>query len=245
MAQGTVKEGGWSLVERCKALEAFQLEGEVTFQDMALLDEALTHSSFVNEYPDGDLDNQRLEFLGDAILDFLVGEWLYLRFPDAQEGELTSIRAHIVRTESLAAFAHEFDLGAYLRLGKGEATSGGQSRPANLCAAFEALVGAIYLDRGIQVTQRWVGRILERHAQEIDAQRRTKDAKSLLQEHTQERLHITPAYCISGAAGPDHARVFTAQVMVDKEIWGEGTGPSKQAAEQAAAQAALQAFCSG
>jgi len=208
---------------------------------MELLEKALTHRSYVNEYPGLDLpDNQRLEFLGDAILDFLVGEWLYHRYPDAREGELTSLRAHIVRTGGLADFAREIDLGLYLRLGKGEATSGGHERPANLCAAFEALVGAIYLDQGMDAIRSWVYRFLEGHAREIDQRRKIKDAKSLLQEYTQGELHVTPTYRIVRESGPDHAKLFTAQVVIGDRVWGEGTGNNKQDAEQAAAQNALQ-----
>ena len=216
-----------------------------TFRQRALLEEALTHSSFANEGAalDGSLqsiqDNQRLEFLGDAILDFLVGEWLYERYRDADEGDLTAIRAHIVRTPGLARFAREIDLGDHLQLGKGEAASGGRRRSANLCAAFEALVGAMYLDAGFGGTRAWVRGFLSRHAHEIDAQRRTKDAKSLLQEHTQALLQVTPQYRIVSAVGPDHAKTFTAQVTVDGDVWGEGDGNSKQAAEQASAAAAL------
>ena len=210
------------------------------FQDPALLMQALTHPSFVNEYADlGLADNQRMEFLGDAILDFLVGEWLFHRYPDAQEGELTGIRAHLVRTEGLAVFAREINLGAFLRLGKGEAASGGHQRPANLCAGFEALVGAMYLDQGLERTREWVARFLDERSEEIDAQRASKDAKSLLQEYTQASLRVTPSYRIVREEGPDHAKVFTAQVSVGHQVWGQGTGSSKQAAEQAAAEKAL------
>lgn len=226
--------------ERGEVLQVFQSRIGVTFRHIPLLAAALTHSSFVNECPQVDLpDNQRLEFLGDAILDFLVGEWLYLRYPDASEGELTSIRARVVCTESLADFAREVDLGSCLRLGRGEAASGGHGRSANLCAGLEALVGAIYLDQGISVVRSWVCSLLERHAQEIDSQRKLRDAKSLLQEYTQGHLRIAPSYRIVGEKGPDHAKVFAAEVVLGDDVWGEGTGTSKQLAEQAAAAAAL------
>jgi ribonuclease-3 len=223
-------------------LRAFPPSAGFAFRSTSLLEQALTHSSFVNEYPElGLVDNQRLEFLGDAIVDFLVAEWLYLRYPDAREGELTALRAHVVRTEGLSMFAREIKLGSFLRLGRGEATSGGHDRPANLCAGFEALVGAAYLDQGLGATREWVHSLLVRHATEIDARRAAKDAKSLLQERTQAGLHVTPVYQIVREAGPDHAKVFTAQVLVDGAVWGEGTGLSKQSAEQAAAEAALEA----
>lgn len=222
-------------------LKTWQDDIKVKFRSVALLENALTHRSYVNESPGLDLpDNQRLEFLGDAILDFLVGEWLFHRYPDAREGELTSLRAHIVRTGGLAGFAQEIDLGQHLRLGKGEASSGGSERPANLCAGFEALVGAIYLDQGMDAVRSWVYRFLEEHAREIDQRRKIKDAKSLLQEYTQGELHVTPTYRIVRESGPDHAKLFTAQVVVGEKVWGEGTGNNKQDAEQAAAHNALQ-----
>lgn len=228
--------------ERSETLRRFAEENHVIFDDDDLLQQALTHSSFVNEYPDLETDdNQRLEFLGDAILDFLVGEWLYLRYPDSREGELTGIRAHVVRTETLAAFAREIDLGAYLRLGRGEEASGGRRREANLCAAFEAVVGALYLDQGADAARTWIQRFLTRHADDIDARRTAKDAKSLLQEYTQAQLRVTPSYRIVDETGPDHAKTFTAQAVIDQDVWGQGTGASKQSAEQAAAAAALRA----
>ena len=221
-------------------LEAAQAAAGVRFRDRALLRQALTHPSFPNENPQAERsDNQRLEFLGDAIVDLIVAEWLYARYPDASEGELTGLRAQIVRTEGLHAFALEIDLGRHLLMGRGEATSGGRARPANLCAAFEALTGAVYLDQGLDATRRWVFAFLDRHATEIDGLRTSKDAKSLLQEFTQSTVHITPSYRIIRQEGPDHAKVFTAQALVGDSVWGEGTGPSKQAAEQAAAEAAL------
>jgi ribonuclease-3 len=210
------------------------------FQQPERLLEAMTHSSYVNELatPVGS-DNQRLEFLGDAILDFVVGEWLFQRYLDAPEGELTGLRAHIVRTEGLALYAREMDLGRYLRLGRGEDAGGGRERTANLCAGFEALVGALYLDQGMEATRRYVRERLEAHAEAIDRQRAAKDAKSRLQELTQSSTRVTPIYRIVREEGPDHAKVFTAQVLLLGEEWGRGMGTSKQAAEQAAAADAL------
>jgi ribonuclease-3 len=215
---------------------------DVTISDLSLLREALTHPSFPNENPLSDLpDNQRLEFLGDAILDLVVAEWLFDRYPDATEGELTGLRAQIVRTEGLHTFAREINLGHHLLLGRGEAASGGRDRPANLCAAFEALAGAVYLEQGLTGVRRWAHPFLNRHASEIDGLRANKDAKSLLQEYAQSTLRLTPSYRIMREEGPDHAKVFTAQALVGDAVWGEGTGSSKQAAEQLAAEAALRA----
>ncbi len=210
------------------------------FVDLELLLEALTHRSYVNEHPDQPSpDNQRLEFLGDAVIDLIVGEWLYRRYPHVHEGELTTVRAHIVRTESLASFGSEIGLGQHLLLGKGELGSGGNRRQANLCAGFEALVGAAYLDGGLDLVRPWVHRFLEAHAVEIDARARAQDPKTWLQECVQGSRRVTPAYRVIREAGPDHAKVFTAQVLVGDEVWGQGEGSTKQAAEQAAAQSAL------
>ena len=214
----------------------------VAFRDLSLLREALTHPSYPNENPLFNLlDNQRLEFLGDAVLDLLVAQWLFDRYPGATEGELTGLRAQIVRTEGLQAFALEIELGKHVLLGRGEAASGGRERAANLCTAFEALAGAIYLDQGLEGVSRWMRAFLERHATEIDGLRANKDAKSLLQEYAQSALRVTPSYRIVREEGPDHAKTFTAEALVGDAVWGQGMGNSKQAAEQAAAQAALQA----
>lgn len=228
-------------------LESWQVRMDVlqqklafTFTRPALLLQALTHPSYINESPSnqGD-DNQRLEFLGDALIGFLVGEWLYSRYPEAREGELTSLRAHLVRTESLAGFAREFDAGAYLRFGRGEGASGGSLRDANLCDAFEAIIGAMYLDAGLERTHTWLDGLLQARAGDIDAHRRARDSKSQLQEYIQGRLKVTPVYHIIHSEGPDHAKQFTAEVRVNEIVWGQGSGLSKQAAEQAAAAAAL------
>lgn len=226
--------------DRSRRLAAFQQACGLSITDTALLECALTHSSYINERPGAqEDDNQRLEFLGDAILDFVVGEWLYGRFEEAREGALTRLRAEIVRTESLAALATSIGLGQVMRFGHGEAASGGPDRPANLCAAFEALVGALYLDQGIDTVRRWaIPMIAARHVS-VDLDTSLKDAKSRLQEHAQANLGSTPRYRIILESGPDHAKVFTAQVSVNDEVWGMGQGRNKQTAQQAAAQQAL------
>lgn len=221
-------------------MAALQEKLGFTFTRPALLLQALTHPSYTNESPSSqEDDNQRLEFLGDALLGFLVGEWLYSRYPEAREGELTSLRAHLVRTESLAGFARELGVGAYLRLGRGEGVSGGPLRDANLCDAFEAIVGAIFLDGGLDSTKSWLHRFLAMRAGDIEAHRRARDSKSQLQEYVQGRFKVTPFYHIIHSEGPDHAKQFTAEVTVNEEVWGQGSGLSKQAAEQAAATTAL------
>jgi ribonuclease III len=226
--------------DRGRAPEAFARASGLSFRNRSYLELALTHSSFTNENPSyGGADNQRLEYLGDAILGFLVAEWLYTQYPDAGEGELTSLRAFVVRTESLAQLGRDMRIGHYLRMGRGEESSGGRAREANLAAAVEALIGAVYLDRGMEVTRVLVGQHLDALSEDIERQRSHKNAKTFLQEYTQLNLGVTPVYEIVDQAGPDHALTFTARVLIAGEIWGEGVGLSKRAAEQAAARAAI------
>ncbi len=212
----------------------------IQFSDQSLLVRALTHKSYANEKPLRVLeDNQRLEFLGDAILDFLSGEWLYEHFPDASEGQLTRLRAALVRTETLAGFARDYRIGDALLLGHGEEDSGGRQRIANLCDAFEALIGALYLDQDLDAVRRFVYPLFERAAQETLEGERDKDAKSLLQEWSQRHLGLTPTYHAVSSTGPDHAKQFVVVVMIGDKLYGEGTGPRKQLAAQAAARHAL------
>ncbi len=212
----------------------------ISFRDKSLLKRALTHSSYLNETPDVPWeDNERLEFLGDAVIDFLVAEYLYHKFPEMPEGVLTNVRSNLVRKETLARFAREIDLGQHLYMGSGEVQSGGREREAILCAAFEALVGAIYLDQGLEVARDFVLAFVQEHINEALEQAMLKDAKSRLQEWSQATLHLTPRYVTVRAQGPDHARVFTVEVRIGDVVAGRGVGTSKQAATQAAAEDAL------
>lgn len=209
------------------------------FRDSTLLQAALTHSSYLNENPGCTRgDNERLEFLGDAVVDFLSADVLYSRFPDWEEGELTALRAEMVRADSLARFAVQLGLGAHLRLGKGEEQSGGRTRPALLSDAFEALVGAVYLEGGMEAASAFVLPFLRAFLDSRNGLLQ-RDAKSRLQEWAQANYKSTPSYVIASEEGPDHARVFTVDVLIRGEPRGRGTGRTKQAAEQAAAQAAL------
>ena len=217
-----------------------------SFADKSLLQRALTHRSYLNEHPEFPLeDNERLEFLGDAVLDFVTGEYLYHRFPEMAEGSLTNLRSALVRRETLARFAQAYGLGSYLQMGHGEVESGGRQRPATLCAVFEALVGALYLDQGLDPVVAFiepligpeVGRTLEGN---LD-----KDAKSLLQELAQGRMHRTPRYVTVAENGPDHAKEFVVQVTIDGVAYGKGRGPSKQRGAQAAASDALDRLAAG
>lgn len=213
----------------------------VQFKDFGLLLQALTHRSYVNEY-DGELDvrdNERMEFLGDAVIDIIVADMLYKRFPEITEGELTQLRAALVKTEALAMLATEIHLGDYLRIGKGEEHSGGRTRVNNLCRGFEAVVGAMYLDRGVQIVEEFALPRIERLLEYVLENNLHIDARSELQEKIQAKLSITPSYRVAGADGPDHAKEFHVEVIIGETIIGTGKGTSKRSAAQEAARAAL------
>jgi ribonuclease-3 len=211
----------------------------VSFSNEGVLRRALTHSSYINEHPEEQYDNEQLEFLGDAVLDFLVAAILYNRFPEMKEGEFTALRSALVRTERLAAFAREIELGPCMRLGKGEREAKGHQRESVLCSTFEAVIGALYLDQGIPGVQPLVERMFLPVANDLAGHQTTIDAKSQFQIWAQEELNYTPRYRTTGQSGPDHDRVFTVEVTVNGEIYGAGEGRSKKAAEQAAAVDAL------
>lgn len=209
------------------------------FHNSSLLLRALTHRSYLNEHPEELEDNERLEFLGDAVMDFLGGAFLYHRFPEMTEGQLTRLRAALVRTEQFAAFAAELGIGPLMRLGKGEEEGGGRQRPSLLCATFEAIVGAYFLDAGIEAARAFVEPLFQPAAARILNAEADVDPKSLLQEWAQAELGQTPRYHTLSATGPDHQKEFTVEARLGGEVYGQGIGPSKQAAEQAAAEAAL------
>jgi ribonuclease-3 len=212
------------------------------FRDPALLRSALIHRSFLNEHPErhpGLTSNERLEFLGDAVLNMLTATWLYQRFPDHNEGSLTALRAALVKTVTLARFARELHLGRYIQISRGESNSGARERPSLLADLFEAVLGAIYLDRGIEAARAFVEPFLQRETDRIGQQQTDVDSRTRLQELVQAREGVTPTYRTIHVAGPDHSREFTVAVFVhDKQI-GVGSGSSKQNAAQAAARKAL------
>ncbi len=219
------------------------LEGKLgfVFHDKSLLQRALIHRSYLNEHPEFPLeDNERLEFLGDAVLDFVTGEYLYHRFPEQREGPLTSLRSVLVRRSTLARFARELDVGRHLLMGHGEAETGGRNRPATLCAAFEALVGALYLDQGLDSVRRLIEPLIVPEVMRTVKEHLDKDPKSHLQEWAQAHLQHTPRYATVAENGPDHAKEFTVRVTIGGVVYGEGQGLSKQQAAQAAARAALE-----
>lgn len=218
-----------------------ELQIDVTFRDKSLLQRALTHRSYLNEHPEFQFeDNERLEFLGDAVIDFLAGEYLYHHFPELQEGPLTNLRSALVRRETLSAFAHEMNLGYHLLMGYGEAESGGRERPTVLSDAFEALVGSLYLDQGLEAARRFLTPFMEREVDRSLRDQWEKDPKSRLQELAQSQLRHTPRYITVSEIGPDHAKEFTIEVTIKGRPYGRGTGHNKQQAAQAAAQATLE-----
>jgi ribonuclease-3 len=220
-------------------LESLQQALGYRFRDPRLLRRALTHPSYVNEHPEDETgDNQRLEFLGDAVLDFVAGAWIYQDHPDYDEGRMTRLRAALVRTETLAKLSRQVGIGKTLQLGHGEEEAGGREREANLCDAFEAVVGALYLDGGLGVVKTFVEPLLAPAAEAALSAETDLDAKSRLQEWSQAELGVTPHYRIVSESGPDHAKIFKAEVLLGKKVVGQGTGSSKQAAEQAAAYVA-------
>jgi ribonuclease-3 len=209
------------------------------FSNPGLVVRALTHSSFTNETP-GEAENyERLEFLGDAVLDYLVAYWLYQHFPELPEGDLTRMRSALVRTETLAAFAQHIGLNRILRIGKGERQTGGQDRATILCGVFEALMGAISLDRGMEATYAFLSPFFTRESDRVFEQLASSDAKSLFQEQAQARFGVTPGYRVVESTGPDHDRRYTVEVFVGEESYGVGSGNSKQTAAQDAARKGL------
>jgi ribonuclease-3 len=222
------------------AIDAFAARWGLTFGDLGLLRMALTHRSFLNEHPELDWDdNERLEYLGDAVLDLLLGEHLYLSFPEAREGELTALRAALVRRSTLARFAEELGIGEALFMGHGEIETGGRERAATLCGAFEAVVGALYLDQGIGGAAALVMPLVEAELSAAQVEVSDKDPKSRLQELSQGALGVTPRYRTVKAEGPDHAKMFTVEVSIAGVVCGVGLGSAKQIAAQEAAIAAL------
>lgn len=210
-----------------------------TFRNPSLLLRALTHRSYRNEHPEVLEDNERLEFLGDAVLDFLVGAWLYNNYPEMSEGQLTRLRSALVGNNQLAGFAQQINLGEAVLLGKGEAEGGGRQRTALLGSMFEALIGALYLDQGMDAVQAFFEPFLAREIKHILNGNSDLDAKSFLQEWSQSRGLGTPVYQVVSSRGPDHSKTFEVVVLIGGKVQGKGEGQSKQIAAKNAARNAL------
>jgi ribonuclease-3 len=209
------------------------------FTNPYLLERALTHRSYLNEHPEMLEDNERLEFLGDAILDFLVGAWLYHHFPEMKEGELTKLRSALVQTDQLAEFARITQLGQVMLLGKGEEENGGRDRSVLLCDVFEAVIGAIYLDSDIQTVLDYLEPLLDDAVEKILEERSANDPKSILQEWAQSQGCAAPVYKLISASGPDHRKKFVVEVWIDNTCYGQAEGSSKRSATKIAAKSAL------
>ena len=210
------------------------------FSNLLLLTRALTHRSYINEHPEALEDNERLEFLGDAVLDFVAGAWLYKHFPEMAEGELTRMRSALVCTEQLAEFARALNLGAAMRLGHGEEQAGGRQRDVLLCATFEALIGALYLQNDISVVQGFFHTMIENVGEQFLLRSDQQDPKSRLQEWSQGHKLGIPQYALLQVSGPDHERIFEVEVHINGKEYGHGAGHSKQTAARLAAQASLE-----
>ena len=211
--------------------------------DRDLLLVALTHRSILNEDPTVTATNERLEFLGDAVIELAVSDHLYRTYPERAEGQMTTLRAAVVRATALAGVAHSLHLGDFLRISRGEAAAGGRSRPSLLAAALEAIVGAVYLDLGWDTAQSLVERLLVPELRRVlatDTETPGKDSKSRLQELAQAACGLLPTYQVVNALGPDHAKEFEVEVRIGAEVSMRGIGPSKQRAEQAAARHTLE-----
>lgn len=204
-----------------------------------LLQQATTHRSFLNESKDKVESNERLEFLGDSVLSLIVSTHLYNKYSQFNEGKLTNLRSLLVNTKMLADLGKELDLGAKLRLSKGEEESGGRNNQSILADTFEALLGAVYLDRGLGVVEEFISETLIPRADEFIEKNLLKDPKSLLQESVQAKKQTSPIYKVLEEQGPAHAREFTVGVYVEEKLLGKGQGKSKQEAEENAAEAAL------
>lgn len=200
--------------------------------------ESFVHRSYLNEHPnEGLCSNERLEFLGDAILEFLTSEHLYQKFPHFSEGKLTTLRSKLVCTRSLAKIAKKLDLGQHLLLSRGEDESGGRKNPSLLANTFEAVLGAVYLDQDLVAAKKILATYL---FPAIKTTKKYRDYKSDFQEISQTKFKFTPVYKTLKEIGPDHARIFTVGVYVGRELWGRGRGKSKQEAEQEAAKKGLE-----
>lgn len=213
----------------------------IHFKNPILLEQSLVHRSYLNENPDFHVgSNERLEYLGDAVIGLIVSDYLYAKFPDAPEGVLTALRAALVRAQTLGRVARGLGLGDLLYLSRGEVEAGGRVRRRLLAQAFEALIGAVYLDQGMDVTRDLTLRLLQPEIERLEREQPLTDAKSYLQQLTQASTGTRPIYRVVSTTGPGHRPHFVVEVCLEDKILGTGEGDKKQEAEQAAARQALQ-----
>ena len=223
-------------------LNALEERLEYQFHDLALLDTALTHTSYVRGDGRASAHNERLEFLGDAVLELCTSEYLFTRFPDSDEGAMTRLRAQAVCESALYEVAKDYGFGRLLLLGRGEDHSGGREKPSILSDAVEAVIGALYIDGGMEVAKRFIMRFVHKSVEDAMAGRLIKDHKTMLQEYVQKHHMGQIAYELIGSSGPDHNKTFSMRVLVAGETAGTGEGRTKQEAGQQAARAALAGF---
>jgi ribonuclease-3 len=226
--------------KRMNSIQEFEKKIGVEFKDKDLLLLALTHRSYVNEHKDTDSHNERLEFLGDAVLELITSDYLFSTYPERTEGDLTSFRAALVRTESLADTAQEIGVGENIRLSKGEEDTGGRSKNYLLANALEAIIGAIYLDSGYEVARDFVHTHLLKKIDHIVENRLDIDSKTKIQELTQSKYKVTRSYEVIEEEGPDHDKRFTVVVKINGKEIGKGFGTSKQKAEEDAAKSGIE-----
>jgi ribonuclease-3 len=218
----------------------FETENQLNFKDKNLLKQAFTHRSYINENASAGNHNERLEFLGDAVLELVTTEELFSKYKEKTEGELTAIRAALVNTVSISLAASELGMNEYLLLSKGESKDTGKARDYILANTFESVIGAIYIDAGYETARDFIAKSLFGKIEKIVAKKLWRDPKSLIQEKAQEIVNFTPRYEVIEESGPDHDKNFTIGVFFGEELIAKGTGKSKQEGEQAAAQSALE-----
>jgi ribonuclease-3 len=224
-----------------KDFSTFEVRVGFTFAKKELLKQAFTHRSFINENRSGIAHNERLEFLGDAVLELAVTDFLFGKYPDKAEGELTAFRAALVNTVSISQAATDLGMNDFLLLSKGEAKDTGRARQYILANTFEAFIGALYLDQGYAAAEQFIAKQLFHKTDEVVAKRLWQDAKSRFQEIAQEKEGITPSYELVAQAGPDHDKKFITGAYIGQTLVAKGEGKSKQEAEQMAAENALSA----
>ena len=220
----------------------FEKKIGINFKDKDLLQQAFIHRSYINENPSAGLaHNERLEFLGDAVLELVVTDFLYQKYPTYTEGELTALRSALVNAVIISAVALDIGMNACLLLSKGESKDNGKARQYILANTYEALIGALYLDQGYSAAEKFISKTILPKTDEIVNKKLWRDAKSLVQEKAQEFVSVTPAYKVLQESGPDHDKHFTVGIYFGKELIASGRGKSKQEAEQKAAENALKA----
>ncbi|MFA5147587.1 MAG: ribonuclease III [Candidatus Omnitrophota bacterium] len=225
---------------RLNQLNKFQKALKYAFRSKRLLDQALTHRSYAYEHLKGRIiDNERLEFLGDAVLGLAISDYVYRKFPDCLEGEMTRIRSLLVNRQTLESLARRLDIGKYVLFGKGEAASGGSGQSRNLVCSYEALIGAIYMDGGFRKAEDFIAFQFKAEIRKVKLGGAQKDYKSILQEYTSKMYKTTPRYSVVFEEGPDHLKHFEVAVSFGGDVRGRGEGKNKKSAEQDAAYDAL------